>query len=247
MKKFIIFLFMFALIATQGICAEKTIKITNPPWPPYYSESLPGYGVVPEIISAAYERKGYKVEYSFMTLLSKLFEDIKKGEYDAAATAYYTEERAKEYFFSDSYMESPVVFYKRKGEPVSWKTMDDLKNYKIAVLRGNSYSPEFDKADFLKKTVTVSEKLSFRKLYLKEADLAVMDQIVGYYLINNELPDYQKDAFELVQPALHVNRLYLMFSKNALEIQQKIDAFNSGLKEISKDGTLKKILSKHGF
>jgi polar amino acid transport system substrate-binding protein len=204
---------------------------------------LPNYGLVPEIITAAYGRKGYKVHFETMPWARVLL-SVKKGIYDAAATAYFTEERAEVYFFSDAYMESSVVFYKRKDAPIDWKTLDDLRPYSIGVVRGNSYSPEFDGAEFLRKDSANSEIQSLRKLLAKRVDLVVMDQLVGNYLINKELPQHKTDL-EIIRPPLYVNKLYLMFSRRVPDVQQKINAFNMGLLEISKNGTLKCIIDKY--
>jgi len=164
MKKFMIILAVcFICMATATEASEKTVTIVASNWLPYSGRFLPNYGIAPELISAAYQHEGYKVEYNFMAW-SKAIKEVEEGNCDAAANAYYTAERAEKYLFSESYMESPVVFYKRKDTPINWnKSLEDLKAYRIGVVKGYANSPEFDKADFLNKKVSKTEILNIKK------------------------------------------------------------------------------------
>lgn len=243
MKKiFAGFIVLFTFLP-QGVASDNLVTIVNSPWQPYYGKELPNYGLAPEIISAAYAREGYQVRFETMPW-ARVLVAVRKGRFDAAATAYFTGERAKVYLYSAPYLDSTVVFFKRKGVPIKWKTLRDLKPYKIGVVRGNSYSPEFDGADFLDKDMANSEIQILRKLWAERVQLAVLDLLVGKYLLDTQLPRYKNDL-EILKPPLYVNRLHVMFSRNAPAIQQKSDAFNAGLRSISNDGTLIKIIEKY--
>ena len=247
MKKFVIVFVVWFAFMTEGIAAEKTVTIATLNWLPYSGRFLPNYGIVPELISAAYARKGYKADYNFMAW-TKVLEEVREGKYDAAANAYYTDERAKAYLFSDVYMDSPIVFYKRKDSRIRWNgSLEELKPYRIGIVKGYANGPEFDKADFLDKRVSKNEILNIKKLILKQADLIVADKFVGHYLINEKLPEHEKDILEPLPIPLYVNKLHLIFSKKVPDAQQKLEVFNNGLKEIIKDGTLERILVKYGF
>jgi polar amino acid transport system substrate-binding protein len=80
--------------------SAKEVRIANFSGKPYYEEELPNYGLIQEIITTACARKGYSVTYAFRPWARVLFE-VEKGKFDAAA-AYYTEERARIYVFSDN-------------------------------------------------------------------------------------------------------------------------------------------------
>ncbi|MCP4356037.1 MAG: transporter substrate-binding domain-containing protein [Proteobacteria bacterium] len=244
MKKIFICFAIWLVCVAEGTAADKIIKIVDSPWLPYYGQFLPNYGLVPEIVTAAYAQTGYTPKYNVMSW-SRALKDLKNGKYDAVVTASYTEERAKIYLYSEFYMASPIVFFKRRESPITWNTLDDLKNYKIAVLKGYSYSPDFD-ASSLRKVVARSEVLSFKKLYYKQADLVVMDQVVGHYILTNKLVGAERDAVPL-QPPLYTDKLYLMFSKKIPNVKEKIKAFNKGLKVIKSNGTFSRILAKHGI
>ncbi|MDM8524678.1 transporter substrate-binding domain-containing protein [Desulfococcaceae bacterium HSG8] len=246
MKKSVFVLMLWLIFAAEGTASEKTVSIATSAWEPYCGKFLPNYGIEPEIVSAAYARSGYKAEFRFMAWVSAL-EEVRNGVYDAVTSASFTKERAKDYLYSDSYMESPVVFYKRKDSQITWRRLEDLKPYKIGVVRGYAYSPEFDKTDFLQKRISKTEMVNIRKLLLKQADLIVMDRFVGHYLIHKKLYKHERDILEVLSPPLFTDKLHLMFSKKTPDVLKKTEAFNSGLKKIREDGTLVRILEKHGL
>ncbi len=246
MKKNIAALIIWLMVAAEGTAADRTVSIATSEWLPYCGHFLTNYGIEPEIVTAAFSRKGYTVTFDFMAW-TRVIEEVRDGKYDAATSASFTEERAKEYLYSESYMESPIVFYRRTGEAIEWSRLNDLKSYKIGVVRGYSYSPEFDKADFLRKREAPSDILNIKKLLLKQADLIVMDLMVGNYIINNKLPRHERNDLEILYPPLISDKLHLMFSKKASDVSEKIAAFNEGLKAIREDGTLQNIMEKNGL
>ncbi len=245
-KTFVFMLISIMALAAKSVAAEKVV-IVDSRWLPYYGQFLPNYGIVPEIVSAAYKAADYNVEFNFMSW-SRALESVKKGKYDAVATASITEERAKHYLYSEPFLASPIVFFKKKNSPINtWNSLDDLKAYKIGVLKGYAYSPEFDNAGFLKKVVARSEVLSFKKLFYEQADLIVMDQFVGNFTIEEKLFGREKIAFETMSPPLYADKLHLMFSKKIPGASGKIAAFNKGIEIIRENGSLQTILARHGM
>ncbi|MBF0552317.1 MAG: hypothetical protein HQK60_17515 [Deltaproteobacteria bacterium] len=61
-----------------------------------------------------------------------------------------------------------------------------------------------------------------------------------------KLPMY-RDELEFMEPPLEIKPLYIAFSKQAKGYEEKLAAFNRGLKLIREDGTLDKIILSHGF
>ena len=191
--------------------------------------------------------KGYKT-HSYVRPWARVLYDVKNGKLDAAACAYYSDERATQYLFSESVMiTGRLVFYKRTGESVIWKSLEDLRPYRIGVLNGSTYSKEFDEANFLNKDPVLSEVQNLKKLLAKRIDLAPFDPAVANYLIDRHLPE-QKKNFESLLPILKEGqKVFLMFSREIPDVRKKIQMINEGLSEIQQDGTYEKILSKYGI
>lgn len=229
--------------------SEKHVEIACTSWQPYCGEELPYGGIFSEIVTEAYARKGYSVRYKDMPW-ARVLKSLKNGELiDAAACTYYTEERNQTYLFSAPVMQSGgLVFYKRKEMDLAiWKTLDDLREYRIGVHQGTAYTPEFDQAEFLDKEGVSNGDLNFKKLLLNRIDLTPVDPAFAHYYIQRNLPE-QKDDFAILSPPLNTGQpVYLMFSRAIPDVQIKIQALNEGLKEIREDGTLNEILKKHGL
>jgi polar amino acid transport system substrate-binding protein len=236
----------FILIIPAGLANENIVRIVSSDWAPYCGKDLLEYGIVAKIITAAYQKNGYNVQFDFKPW-KRVLKEVERGEYDGSAVAYHTEERAKIYILSDPYMKSSTVLYQRKNMLKTWNKLEDLKSYRIGILRGSSHSESFDKANFLRKEPVSKHLYNLRKLIANHIDLIAIDPFVAEYLIESKLP-LHKGKIEPLNPPLDVSKpLYIMFSRNRPGIQKKIKAFNDGLKKIKNDGTLRNLLSKHAF
>ncbi len=246
MKKIIIIAMCLLFSSVIGTMAqEKTVNIVSLSWPPYYDQYLPDYGLSGKIIAAAYASQQWKVNF-FVRSWVQCLEKVKNGEFDGVANAYFTDERAQIYHYSEPYLECPLVFFKRKDQPITWKNYEDLKPYRIGIVRGYANPDAFEKADFLTKRVARDPVLNFKKLLLKQVDLIISEKFVGNYILQTKLPDHEKELFEPITPPLDMNKLYIAFSKKVLDIQLKISAFNTGMEMIKSNGTLQQIVSEYG-
>lgn len=251
-KQMLYWFIVFVLGVSTGIpavmAAEKHVEMSCTPWQPYCGEDLSHGGVFSEIVTMAYARKGYTVRYRDMPW-ARVLKNLEDGLLDAAACAYYTEERNQTYLFSAPVMQGGrLVFYKRKEmDLVIWKTLDDLRGYRIGVNRGSSYTPEFNQAEFLDKKVVAHGKFNFKKLLLNRIDLYPVDPAWANYFIQKNLAEQQDDFATLSPPLSEGQPVYLMFSRAIPDAQIKIQVLNEGLKEIREDGTLNEILKKYGL
>ncbi len=233
---------LFLVLSTGSVAAPAKVTIANTPWHPYFGEDLPRYGMASEIISEAFARSGYRTEFKTRPW-SRAIRGLKHGAYDALATAYHTDERAQFFRYSFPYMHSEVRLYQKKGRGISWTKLEDLRSYQIGTVFNNAYSPAFDNADFLQKDAATSEILNIRKLAIGRIDLLVMDRYVFEYLISRN-PAYL-GQLEALEPALYSRPLHVMFSKQAIDVEKKISAFNRGLKAITADGELRRIIRQY--
>ena len=120
--------------------------------------------------------------------------------------------------------------------------------YKIGVVRGYVNTPEFDKADYLKKMETPDDATSLRMLFKDRLDLIVIDKYVAIHNLKNS-PTLEGDfsSVEFLKPPLITQPIYCMFSRAKQDFEQKVADFNRGLKAITEDGTVRNIMIKNGF
>jgi polar amino acid transport system substrate-binding protein len=243
--KISILLLAFLSISFQGITGEKTVSLAVLDWKPYAGEELEKFGFGSQILTAAFNRVGYKVKFNFMPWVRAL-KDTETGKYDAVCYGYYSDSRVKTYALSNPFIESALVFCKHKDSDISYSSLQDLKSYRIGVIRGYVNTEQFDAADYLTKEEASNETLNLKKLLNKRVDLIVIDKFVAQYLINTVFYKNKSD-FEFISPPLKIHPLYVMFSKKVENYEKNLQAFNDGLQQIISDGTRMKIIRSYGL
>jgi polar amino acid transport system substrate-binding protein len=230
---------------TDISAASKQIILAATEYSPYYGERLPNQGVITEIIREAFKQAGYDVKIKFLPW-KRALEMTRQGDFNALYTAWYRKEREQWFGFSDPLpIANEIGFYKRKNLKISYRTIEDLRPYKIGIVRGYSNPAEFDKAKLDTEEVT-EDRLNIQKLAVGRIDLALIDKIIGQHIIDTELPE-SAQKLEWLNPPLKIDNQYLMFSKKFDDYQEEIADFNRGLRQIIEAGIVKAIITKHGF
>ncbi|QPG57682.2 transporter substrate-binding domain-containing protein [Shewanella eurypsychrophilus] len=243
-----ILVFLFVILLFDGVnevaAADKTFKITTEQFAPFIGQQLKNDGWLMDIARAALEPQGYQVVLHYRPWARAMLES-KEGQHDGLYLAYYTKEREQWYVYSDPVGTVKTVFYKMKEKDIFYENLQDLKNFNIGLTRGVAISPDFDKADFLRKHSTSSDIQGLKQLLLGRIDLYVGSKLICMHLINNEINTEDRNKFEFIEPALAVHKMHMAISKKAPDYMQKLADFNRGLKQIKSDGTYEKIKQNH--
>ncbi len=213
-------------------------------WKPYVSEELSNGGFTTEIVSRAFQRAGYRVEVHFMPWIRVLAE-VKKGAFDAMYPAYHSERRSRVYALSNPIANGPLVLCKRSDRPIEYASLDDLKPYKIGVVRGYVNTPAFDAADYLDKRLVNSDKQNLLKVLTGRIDLAVIDKYTALQIIETSIPKAE-GKLDFLEPPLQVKPLYVGFCRKP-GYRKRLEAFNRALKEMKSQGVIRSIYAGHGF
>ncbi|MBT4500453.1 MAG: transporter substrate-binding domain-containing protein [Gemmatimonadetes bacterium] len=239
------FILFYAVFLTSAAAAE--IEVATIDWKPYSGRDLTNYGFTSEIVSKAFERSGLGVKFTFLPW-KRARQETEMGKIDVLSPAYFSAERAQIYAVSEPYAWSTLVFCKKKGKDITYKELKDLKPYKIGVVMGYVNSPEFDRADYLQKDSAPSDLLNLKKLLGGRVDLIVIDKFAAVDLLaHNPKLKTTPDDIVFLDPPVAVHPIHILISKKTPDFARKMEAFNSGLQEITKDGTVEKILKKHGL
>ena len=225
--------------------AGKRVMLAATEYSPYYGQQLPNQGVITEIIREAFKQNGYEAQIKFLPW-KRALEMNRRGEVDALYTAWYREERNQWFAFSDPLpIANEIGFFKRIDRTISYRTIEDLRPFKIGIVRGYSNPPEFDRAGLVTEAVT-EDRLNIKKLAVGRIDFVLIDKIIGLHIINIEVPESAR-ILEWLHPPLKIEEQYLIFSKKAQDYEKKRMDFNRGLRQIIAEGTVKAIIAKHGF
>lgn len=223
--------------------SQETVTITVGEWPPYVSTDLPGYGIAPRIVTAAFNEEKVKVQYVFFPW-ARALDAAKNGDYDATLLWVRTSERERNFLFSDVVIVGKAVFYHLKAKQFSWRTVDDLKGLNIGGLNSGSY-PWFESAlkagVQLKMDMVNDEPANFRKLLAGNIDIFSLDQLTGAAILKKSFTPEEIDRITFDSKPIESWDYCLMFSKKSAKAKQFIMLFNKGLQELKRSGRYKQL------
>lgn len=229
---------------------KKAIYLTSLEWPPYVSEQLPDQGATALVARRAFAAMGYEVRISYFPWARTIMMTKETQKYIGYFPEYYSTAIEKEFIFSEPIGESPLGFAERTDQPISWKTLDDLKNILIGTVRGYVNTEEFDhKAANGELTVdpVTNDLINLRKVAIGRVALAVIDQHVMTYLLktNAELSAYT-NRLQFNARLLGQKKLYICFRRDP-EGERIAAIFNEGVKKIDAAALIKEYFQKIMF
>ncbi|SMF60215.1 substrate-binding periplasmic protein [Pseudobacteriovorax antillogorgiicola] len=246
-KTFLGLTFLKLAITTCAFSAEgKIIKMTTLNWEPYYGENLKNQGVITELVNESFKRVGLRTTIEFMPWQRAMIL-VESGQYDILMGAYHTKDREKKFFISDPIYNVKIRIVAHKDSKIrNYKSLVDLKGFKIGVSQGFANREDFDKADYLIKDVAKSPLLNIRKLLTRRVDMIVISEEILLHRLN-KFKVRDRPPLVYIDPILNESSLHLLSSKVRKSNSRIIEDFNTGIREIKKDGTYLAILKKFGF
>lgn len=237
-------LLLWALVLATPAWAD-SVRLATLDWEPYIGQALPGNGFVAEVVREAFKRQGHDASFEFMPWV-RVVAVAKSGAVDGYLPEYHAKKLERNFLLSNPFAAGPLGFFKLKGRAIAWKTLDDLKPYRIGVVRGYVNTVAFDARLDLQKDEVGEDALNLRKLLAGRIDLMVADKHVGLYLARKILGK-DADKIEFMSPVLEDKELFVCFPKAKPGSKALRDAFNQGLGAMKADGALQAIMKRHGF
>lgn len=239
-KTFVLSVFFALTLISQSYA--RNISIATLDWPPQISPEVPEQGLNTALVRAAFEAAGHNVNVSFMPW-TRAQKDVLEGRADVAIGAYYTDQRAKDYYMSDVIDYVDVGLISRPGLGVNrYKSLEDLMPYRIGIARGYANSEEFDAANYLNKHQASTPTLNIRKLYRGRIDMVAMS--FDRFRYEAEKEGFCPCEVEYVQPPLHREGLYIMVSRAISDGKEIVTDFNRGLRIIRDNGVFYNIVNR---
>lgn len=231
-----------ASTSANGTATVKTAKdgvltmATNATFPPYeYYEGNDIVGIDAEIAQAIADKMGLKLEIQDMEFNS-IITAVQSGKADLGlAGMTVTDERKQSVDFSDSYATGIQSVIVKDGSSI--KSIDDLKGKKIGVqlaTTGDIYA----KDDFGEENVEEYNKGT-------DAVMALTSGKIDAVIIDNQPA---KSFVETTDGLTILDTDYVQEDYAAAIAKGNTDllnAVNTALKELKKDGTIQKILDKY--
>ena len=234
------FLVLLLIAAGSLVPSAQTaaLRLVSTPWPPFTNNpGQPRFAL--DLVEAALGR----VKRDSKTTIvepAKFTTALLGPDFDGSAAAWKDAEREKVLLFSQPYLENRLVLVGRRGDDVSATKLADLKGKRIALVEGYSYGEEIGTAGVALVRAR-GEEDSLALLLKKEADYALMDELVVQYILTN----HEKEAASKLQIgslALVTRPLYFALKRNFPDAQAIVTRFNDQLRGMIADRTYHRLL-----
>ena len=218
--------------------------VTGDGYQPYTDQSLPLRGMVTEIVERAFAAVGENTKIDFRPW-KRGYEGTKKGLYAGTFPYIKTEERERDFYYSQSIHPVYVrMFVHRDSE---FHTLQDLKGRRICIPLGYATNEQF--RSFLQENAIRRDgnptdlATCFQLLSFKRMDFVVINEVNGWTTIENA--QLEKASFRTLDEVLQEDGHYLIVSRAHPDAQRIISQFNKGLQRLTDQGALQEIIDRH--
>ncbi|OMH25576.1 ABC transporter substrate-binding protein [Motiliproteus sp. MSK22-1] len=240
-----ILLFLIALML-PSLSQGETIRIATGEFIPYCSSSSKHQGFASHVVSEAFARQGHEVEFDFLPWKRALVQ-TQNADYDATSWWSYSDERAKDHYYSDELLESRLHFFYVKGllPDFDWKEVNDLNGFRIGLSRGYYTSDALEsarKAGKVKFEIVNDDEQNFRRLLRGRIDIFPINVVTGLELLRTKFAPNVIHQVTYHPRPLSSRPGFLLFPKAGKRSLELMAIFNTGLKSLREDGTYEKMV-----
>jgi polar amino acid transport system substrate-binding protein len=242
MKTSVVYLILCCMTATA--LANTIHVVTGNNYPPFTDEGLPGGGMITEIVALAFQKAGYQAQIVFRPW-KRGYEETKKGVFVATFPYIKTEERVKDFHYSQPINTVYTRVFVVKDSPIH--ALQDLTGRRICVPLGFGVSEKF--ADMLKQGLFNEEATPvdlvgcLRMMLSGRKDFFIVNEIVGWATIRETFNTTEN--FRTLDASFQEETHHLIVSKTTADGARLLQAFDRGLDQLREDGTLQMIIKRH--
>ena len=245
MRPTILCLVIAAMLTLPGMAGADPLLLATGEWAPYSSRDMDKLGVFPEILDLVFQEMGEDHTVRFYPW-KRCYKMVVDGDAWAAFPYSSTKQRAREVLYSDPVSHSTTVFFTYgQGPDIPFRTLADLKGYRIGGISGYFYKETFDKTG-LEVTYVPDEQSALQMLEAGRVDLVPLNEFVGRHIITRLFPD-RADRFHTLPRPLSRNELALIVSPGYPGSRALLERFNTALAKVLESGEPQRIMHRHGL
>jgi len=226
-------------IALNSFAQTDTLKLSSDVWPPFTNTDNEK-SIAIDLVEKALERISVKSTFEisdFDTVMSR----IHAGRYNGSPAFWKNAEREQTLFYSDPYLENQLIVVGRKGADVSFKSLSELKPFRIGLVKDYAYSDSLIESNGFDILFGNSDQDNLEKLISNEIDYMLVDAILIQYLLKYELNDVSA-ILEFAKHTLISKPLYFVLNKNIPNAKDILAQFNKEIKKMMADGVYNELL-----
>lgn len=240
LRKIILFTVLLTMVLPAAAYADQFSLVTTP-FKPFTDPTHPKGGFLVEITRQALALRGHELTIEYRPW-ARAISEAKNDRYDGLLSAFYNDERAKDFHFSAPLNTTQMVLIGLRDKMISaqYSNFSDLKNYTIGIGRKWAYSKEFESHDELIKSTVNDEITGIRMLFSNRIDLFAVniDQFKYAIHIND---DFHVNKTFILQPPISTNDQHIAASRTKPNSKKFLNEFNTGLAALKANGGYQKI------
>ncbi len=226
---------------------SQTWQLVTEPYPPYFINNKSEPGWLHEVIIAALKSQKHQatIEYTHWARALKL---AKRHKRVAVLGAFYTEQRAREFSYSQPLATAHTVLFKQAGKDITFTgSLYSLKPYTIS--KGEDYvvSDEFEQHPEL--TITTTDSLIESLLLLKHGRVDLVagtKEVALYWLDKSErLQQAKQTELEIISPYLATQYLHVITKKDHPHAELFQQSLYLGVQSLKNSGKLDEIFKSY--
>jgi polar amino acid transport system substrate-binding protein len=236
---------LVALAASTS--AEETLRVdlTADEYAPMITETLPGGGLMTQIVRESFKIGGVEAAVRFLPN-NRAITGVMKGVYAGSFGWTHSAERDQKLLFSHTPISSfHIVFFQRAGETYAWKSLADLKGYRIGTTLGNFYSDEFaalQNSPDAEVEEAGSDIANIKKLLAGRIDLFPMDEESGRFLLSRNFSPEEQSKIIAQTQAIAEAPVYVVMRRDLPRAAELLDRFDRGYQHLVESGELAKLV-----
>ncbi|WP_043307132.1 ABC transporter substrate-binding protein [Pseudomonas sp. ML96] len=220
--------------------AETLVAIDNANPPFMYQQGGQPMGLYPLILQTVFARLGEPLEIHPMPWKRALLKGA-TGELGIAGI-YKNPERLQRFDYSAPIFEERLLLYVQREHPLHFERTQDLYGKRIGVIRGWSYTEEFDQAvrsGQIKAEEGSSDDANLRKLASGRLDAVIAIELAGQRLLGQP----GMEQLQALPRPLSINPTFLVFAKQAAQ-HELLQRFDQTLRDMRQDGSLQRLIEQ---
>lgn len=234
-------LVLFNIFSLSAYAAER-VHLVADNFPPYIDQNTNNKGIITEVVRTAFLKQNIETHLEILSWSDSENQVAKNNKFSFMWTKNV--ERMQHWIFSDPIYYAKQIIIAKRTSDFYWKRLDELRNYKLGVTKGHNYGERFnDYKNHLTLIESVSDFISIKRLSENQFDGAVIEKLMGHFLLSYYNDNIQSKIEFINTPVLDTEPSYLVCSKFNAKCFSYIEIFNKGLKLLKSSGDYDRIIN----
>lgn len=243
MQKTLLSLLWVAASLAHAAAAAEVVHMAIGEWAPFTSEKDPQGKLLETVVTEAFRLEGVEVQYSYFPW-KRSYAMVEEGRADGTFPWNKAINQGNAFYIHRiPVLTDDSVYFYAKGTAFDWKTLDDLKKYKVGVTLGYKNQKVYQEKGIPAEVVN-SEEMNFKKLAAGRIDVYETSREAGYATVRKHLtPDEARRITHHPTP-VEQSDYFILFSRKTPNGKALADKFDAGLEKLKASGAYARIFAK---